>query len=308
MKKMLFLLMILLVLSGCSSKIEKEILISAADSLGWQEATEYHFTNPIEIKIIDNKLYVVDMALSEIKIFDPQTMKYISTLGKKGIGPGEFSSPISICKYENETLAINEIGNFRTQILSINGEYVKKINFSGQWKLSAFDDHCYTNILPFTPGVAGIYEIKSDSLTKVLDLDEWIKTQNLPKFPKNFFSFSSFEEFHIVSFLYSPKILMIDKQGKIADIEFEPIKFVNENTNLGQAMRYKKGFIIPANSYNENKKSETDTKLIYYNFEGSIEKIFHLSDLKIFVYETAAISGNEVFLINDAVIYKYVLK
>ncbi len=308
MKKIFFIIMIFIVLSGCNSKKEKVTKLVAVDSLGWQEATEYHFTNPIELKIIDNKLYVVDMALSEIKIFDPQTMKYISTLGKKGIGPGEFSSPLSICKYEDETLAVNEIGNRRTQILSKKGEYIKKINYSGQWKLSTINDHCYTNILPMVPGAAGIYEIQSDSLKKVFDMAKWLETQDFPKDYKSFYSFSSFEEFHIVSFVYSPEILMIDKQGKIADVEFEPIDFVNENTHLGQAMRYKKGFVIPANSYNEDKKSETDTKLIYYNFEGSIEKIFHLSDLNIFVYETAAISGNEVFLINDAVIYKYVLE
>ncbi|MCK4695070.1 MAG: hypothetical protein KAT74_04880, partial [Candidatus Cloacimonetes bacterium] len=155
--------LLLIFLTSCISEKEKEILVESTDSLGWQEAEEYNFTNPIELKIIDNLLYVVDMALSEIKVFNPKTMKYISTLGKKGLGPGEFSNPLSICKYEKDALAVNEIGNKRTQILSPQGEYINKIDFSGQWKLSAIDEHCFTNKLPIIPDIAGIYEIKSDS-------------------------------------------------------------------------------------------------------------------------------------------------
>ena len=300
--------LLLIFLTSCISEKEKEILVESTDSLGWQEAEEYNFTNPIELKIIDNLLYVVDMALSEIKVFNPKTMKYISTLGKKGLGPGEFSNPLSICKYEKDALAVNEIGNKRTQILSPQGEYINKIDFSGQWKLSAIDEHCFTNKLPIIPDIAGIYEIKSDSLIKVFDIAEWLEDQSLPTFPKNFFSFSSLEKVHLVSFTYSPKILMIDRQGKTVDVEFEKFEYMYDNQFLGQPQKFKEGFIIPAFSQNSDDNLKTDTKLIYYNFDGLIENIYHIRDKKRFVFETMAIKGNEVFLISEGVIYKYVLE
>jgi len=308
LKGTLIVVLIITVISGCYSDKNKNIFLSATDSLGWQDNEEYSFTNPIDLEIIDDLLYVVDMNLSEIKVFDPQTMKYISTLGKKGNGPGEFSSPISICEYENGTLAVNEIGNRRTQILSRQGEYLKKIDYTGQWKLSSHKDQYYTGKLPLIPGTAGIYKIESDSMQKVFDLASWLETQNLPQFPKNFFSFTTLDDFFVISFNYSPLIIMLDKQGNLIEIEFEKIDFLNKNRNLGQPQPFKRGFLIPTNSYDEEKESKIDTKLIYYNLAGSIEKVYHLSDLETFVFETMAVSGNNVFLINDAVIYKYVLE
>ena len=100
---------------------------------------------------------------------------------------------------------------------------------------------------------------------------------------------------------------MLDKQGKIVDIVFDKIDFIYENQYLGQLQKFKQGFIIPAFSQSSDDDLKTDTQLIYYNFDGSIERIFHIRDKKSFVFETMAISGNEIFLINDAVIYKYFL-
>lgn len=49
------------------------------------------------------------------------------------------------------------------------------------------------------------------------------------------------------------------------------------------------------NSCDGDLGSEEDSKLIYYNFEGSLEKSHELSDLKIFVHETSTISGNKKY-------------
>ncbi len=87
--------------------------------------------NPLSLDIDANgNVYVCDQKANDIKIFN-ENGGYVRTIGGQGQGPGEFHWPAKICISANR-LFIWEYMNRRLSILSLNGEFIKSINFAWQ--------------------------------------------------------------------------------------------------------------------------------------------------------------------------------
>ncbi len=76
------------------------------------------------------KLYVVDTKAHSIKVFSPQGA-YLSTIGQRGEGDGEFNFPTMLWRDSQGRLLVTDSLNFRTQIFDAQGKFVKKFGRMG---------------------------------------------------------------------------------------------------------------------------------------------------------------------------------
>jgi len=72
-------------------------------------------------------IYILDSGNHRIQKFDPDG-KYISTIGNKGQGPGEFSFPLSLDIDSKGDLYVSDPGNQRIQILKSEGKDCKSLS------------------------------------------------------------------------------------------------------------------------------------------------------------------------------------
>lgn len=87
--------------------------------------------NPLSLDIDANgNVYICDQKANDVKVFDGNG-SYLRTIGRQGQGPGEFNWPEKICVSVNR-LFVWEYMHRRLSILSLNGEFIKSINFSWQ--------------------------------------------------------------------------------------------------------------------------------------------------------------------------------
>jgi DNA-binding beta-propeller fold protein YncE len=83
------------------------------------------------------RLYVVDIGgvSSEnhrIRVFDPKTGNHLFDIGKRGAGPGELNLPRDIAVGKNGQLYVVDGGNFRIQVFSRDGQFVKAFGAVGK--------------------------------------------------------------------------------------------------------------------------------------------------------------------------------
>ena len=75
----------------------------------------------------DGRIYVVDGVNHKIRIFN-RNGKFLSSLGRKGSGNGEFRYPLGIDIDNSGKVYIADSGNHRLQIFSPEGKFIAKIN------------------------------------------------------------------------------------------------------------------------------------------------------------------------------------
>ena len=75
----------------------------------------------------DGRIYVVDGVNHKIRIFN-RNGKFLSSLGRKGSGNGEFKYPLGIDIDNSGKVYIADSGNHRLQIFSPEGKFIAKIN------------------------------------------------------------------------------------------------------------------------------------------------------------------------------------
>ena len=88
------------------------------------------FNRPTDIAIhpINRDLFISDgYGNSRIHKFDSYG-RHILSWGSPGTEPGEFSLPHNITILGNDKVAVCDRENFRVQIFSLDGEYIKQIN------------------------------------------------------------------------------------------------------------------------------------------------------------------------------------
>ncbi len=95
-------------------------------------------TRPVGIAYVPQRdqLYVVDGGAHCIKVFDPSG-SIVKTLGRRGTAPGAFNYPSHIAVWHcsvavaNERLVVADSGNFRIQLLDLDGICLKTIGQKG---------------------------------------------------------------------------------------------------------------------------------------------------------------------------------
>ncbi|MFC1513726.1 NHL repeat-containing protein [candidate division KSB1 bacterium] len=110
---------------GDEQKIELEFI----QKIGEMETGDenYMFYMILDVAV-DNEgiIYILDDDKCKISKFS-RDGKFISSIGKKGEGPGEFLSPDRIKFDENGLLYVNDPGNSRISIFDQNGKFLKSI-------------------------------------------------------------------------------------------------------------------------------------------------------------------------------------
>jgi hypothetical protein len=99
-------------------------------SIGEAEGREEYMFSQIRSMAVDDvgRIYVLDARESQVKVFD-QNGTYIRSIGKRGQGPGEFITPLSISITGQNELVVDDFRS-RLVIFSLEGEFKKNINIA----------------------------------------------------------------------------------------------------------------------------------------------------------------------------------
>lgn len=109
--------------------IYSEDLVTFVEELVIKENEEvYLFSNLNVIGVTeDESLYALDFKAANIKIFD-KNGDYVKTFGKKGQGPGEFISPLSLLVTSQDEIMIYDIVTRRFSFYSKDGQFIKDLS------------------------------------------------------------------------------------------------------------------------------------------------------------------------------------
>jgi len=105
-------------------------------SIGGGEKDEEVFSESIFITADDKEnLYVLDMKLNNIKVFD-SSGTHIRAFGKQGQGPGELNMPTGIQVTSNGELMVEEVLNRRLSFFTPEGEFLRSISTAAKTSLT----------------------------------------------------------------------------------------------------------------------------------------------------------------------------
>ena len=89
---------------------------------------EYMFSRISGISVDrEEKIYVLDYSEANIKVFN-KNGDYLKTIGRKGQGPGEMTSPFAICITNRNEIVIQDLNNHQISFFSLEGRYLKAIS------------------------------------------------------------------------------------------------------------------------------------------------------------------------------------
>lgn len=203
------------------------------------------FHIPSDIAIDDQgNIYILDAGNHRIQKFGPDG-KYITTIGNRGQGPGEFYFPLSLDLDPNGYLYVSDPQNQRVQILKPDGEEYKTISFhetpAGTIRLSKSSDLVMGKggiVFAFGPG--GSQE--PEKLMKLIDLEGNIlrefgepityKDSFVNRMGNNFRFALDKEDNVYVSFEYQNRIEKYSPQGKLL---WKADRKLNYSTDLSKA-------------------------------------------------------------------------
>ena len=114
--------------------LEEELSIGESE-----EGEEYMFSDMRHIAVSeDERIYILDYREAHFKVFNKDG-KYLMTVGRPGQGPGELNRPRMISISQNE-LMIQELGNRRFSVFSLDGEFLRNVSTKETWVLYSRSD------------------------------------------------------------------------------------------------------------------------------------------------------------------------
>ena len=100
--------------------LEEDLVIGEAES-----NNEYMFSRIRDIEVDnDEKIYVLDSKEAHIKVFD-KNGRHLTTIGKKGQGPGEIQSAGNFSITPNNEILVNDTRSRSLHYFSLPGKYLK---------------------------------------------------------------------------------------------------------------------------------------------------------------------------------------
>lgn len=104
-------------------ELDEELIIGEAEG-----REEYMFSRVTSVAVdgLEN-IYVLDLLEANIKVFDKDG-KYLKTIGKKGQGPDEFQSPISIIITPQDEILVNDGRARQLKFFSLEGNQIRQIS------------------------------------------------------------------------------------------------------------------------------------------------------------------------------------
>ena len=97
-------------------------------SIGVAEGPEEYMFSQIRSVVVDEqeRIYVLDSKEKHIKVFDSDGV-YVTTVGRKGQGPGELAGPRNLCITNQNQIMVPDVTNLRITFFSLEGEYSNNI-------------------------------------------------------------------------------------------------------------------------------------------------------------------------------------
>lgn len=86
---------------------------------------------PSDVAISEDKLFISDVKHHKIHVLSKKTGESLYSFGKAGQKEGEFLYPTNMELADDGNLYISEVGNFRIQVVTQDGKYVKTIGKLG---------------------------------------------------------------------------------------------------------------------------------------------------------------------------------
>ncbi|MDH5189912.1 MAG: hypothetical protein OEW89_01535 [Gammaproteobacteria bacterium] len=80
---------------------------------------------PIDVAVINNRLYISDLYHHRIVVLDKDTGKTLFTFGTPGSKEGELFQPTNLTLSADKHLYISDTGNFRIQKYTLDGKFVR---------------------------------------------------------------------------------------------------------------------------------------------------------------------------------------
>jgi len=121
---------------------DKDVFILEEElSIGDTEGKkEYMFSQIKDIAVdYQERIYILDEKEAHIKTFD-KNGKYISTIGRKGQGPGEIGAPRNLHITRQNEIVIIDMSNRRLAFFSLTGDYIKNISSAKvSWRSTGID-------------------------------------------------------------------------------------------------------------------------------------------------------------------------
>jgi DNA-binding beta-propeller fold protein YncE len=98
------------------------------------------FKRPVAVRVDEKnrRIYVADSARSDIQVFDLNG-RYVSTIGRRGMGKGEFLLPLGIDVDSKGRIYVADAFNYRVQVLDKDGNYITTIGYGIGRKWGNFD-------------------------------------------------------------------------------------------------------------------------------------------------------------------------
>ena len=109
---------------------EQVLVFDAKDNFVRAYGTQGQF-KPTDMLLIDDHLFVVDIAHHQIKVLAKQDGKLLDEIGRAGSGPDELFQPTNIALGPDGNLYVSDTGNFRIQKISPEGKFLASIGKVG---------------------------------------------------------------------------------------------------------------------------------------------------------------------------------
>jgi 6-bladed beta-propeller protein len=87
---------------------------------------------PTDLAILDDELFVVDIANSQVVVLDKNTGKEKRRMGRRGIGEGELIRPTNIAVDPDANVYVVDSGNWRVVRFNPRGRYVREFGSIGR--------------------------------------------------------------------------------------------------------------------------------------------------------------------------------
>lgn len=115
---------------GTSNKIELEFVGHIGEIEGEDEDLQFYLPEDIAVDKFGN-IYILDAGNYRVQKLNPEG-GYITSFGREGQGPGEFSQPQSIEIDAEGLVYISDAGNNRIEIFDTDGKHKESIRFDSQ--------------------------------------------------------------------------------------------------------------------------------------------------------------------------------